>query len=178
MNETRKKIILNELKYWKKTKMLPEKYCDYLIALYSEGDGQEKKHQLPQPATLLFAFIGLIFVAVVIVNYFTELGGTLQIAFYLFCMLLLIGIIFFNQNNGNLRTATLLALAFILVLATVSMWKKLAPGNSFILYLGLIVNCLLWLFAGVKMRMLYFTLAGSFGILVVFFYICSFIGIV
>ena len=38
MNETRKKIIIQEIKYWKKSKLLPEKYCDFLLTLYSGGE--------------------------------------------------------------------------------------------------------------------------------------------
>ena len=37
MDPTRKKVILNEINFWKQNNMLPEHYCDYLIALYSEG---------------------------------------------------------------------------------------------------------------------------------------------
>ena len=42
MDPTRKKIILNEINFWKQNNMLPEHYCDYLIALYSEGENPEQ----------------------------------------------------------------------------------------------------------------------------------------
>ena len=39
MNESRKQIIINEIIYWKKNRMLPEHYCDFLLALYTKGNG-------------------------------------------------------------------------------------------------------------------------------------------
>ena len=44
MNIQRKKIVISEITYWKKSKLLPEHYCDFLISLYSNGyeiDGNE-----------------------------------------------------------------------------------------------------------------------------------------
>ncbi|MCS0823668.1 hypothetical protein NX029_06770 [Cytobacillus firmus] len=47
MDENRKKVIVNELLYWKKSRMLPDRYCDYLLALYTEGSQPKeiKKHK-------------------------------------------------------------------------------------------------------------------------------------
>lgn len=41
MNERRKKIILSEIKYWKKNHLLPDHYCDFLSMLYAEGEESE-----------------------------------------------------------------------------------------------------------------------------------------
>ncbi len=45
MDETRKQIIINEIEYWKEHHLLPEQYCDFLLALYTEGNGIEKKEK-------------------------------------------------------------------------------------------------------------------------------------
>ena len=37
--KVRKQIIINEIIYWKKNRMLPEHYCDFLLALYTKGNG-------------------------------------------------------------------------------------------------------------------------------------------
>ena len=39
MDENRKQIIIKEIGYWKNNKLLPEQYCDFLLALYTEGTG-------------------------------------------------------------------------------------------------------------------------------------------
>ncbi|WP_440898184.1 hypothetical protein ACS127_15190 [Amphibacillus sp. Q70] len=38
MNGQRKATIINEIKYWKENRLLPDEYCDYLLALYTEGE--------------------------------------------------------------------------------------------------------------------------------------------
>ncbi|MEK4065574.1 hypothetical protein [Peribacillus sp. FSL R5-0717] len=35
MDEMRKKIIIQEINSWKESRMLPEQYCNYLLALWS-----------------------------------------------------------------------------------------------------------------------------------------------
>lgn len=32
------KLIVNEIKHWRKNKLLPEQYCDFLLALYLQGE--------------------------------------------------------------------------------------------------------------------------------------------
>src|SRR5690625_4981818 len=38
MTDERLDIIIKEITYWKQNKLLPEHYCDYLLALYTKGD--------------------------------------------------------------------------------------------------------------------------------------------
>ena len=46
MDENRKQIIINEIIYWKKNRMLPEHYCDFLLALYTRRQWTAKiNHQ-------------------------------------------------------------------------------------------------------------------------------------
>ncbi|GEM00497.1 hypothetical protein SAMN05421839_10136 [Halolactibacillus halophilus] len=39
MDQQRKATIIHEIKYWKDNHLLPEHYCDFLLALYTEGTG-------------------------------------------------------------------------------------------------------------------------------------------
>ena len=43
MSNQRKQIILNEITFWKKNKLLPEQYCDFLMTLYTEGNNEDEK---------------------------------------------------------------------------------------------------------------------------------------
>ncbi|ARK29345.1 hypothetical protein [Halalkalibacter krulwichiae] len=45
MDKHRKEIIIREIQYWKKSKLLPDHYCDFLLTLYSEGE-QYKMSQI------------------------------------------------------------------------------------------------------------------------------------
>jgi uncharacterized membrane protein (DUF485 family) len=44
MNSQKKEVILNEISFWKKNKLLPEHYCDFLMTLYSEGQEVEENN--------------------------------------------------------------------------------------------------------------------------------------
>ncbi|MRG86619.1 hypothetical protein [Salinibacillus xinjiangensis] len=98
MQQDRKHVILNELQYWKKNRMLPDVYCDYLIALYSEGQGidHKKKKARPKRFSKLLMIVDLIFLLLLIpfsflIIHFTEINLGLQIG--LLILLLTIGII-------------------------------------------------------------------------------------
>ncbi len=39
MDQQRKATIIHEIKYWKDNHLLPPHYCDFLLALYTEGTG-------------------------------------------------------------------------------------------------------------------------------------------
>lgn len=39
MDQQRKATIIHEIKYWKDNHLLPAHYCDFLLALYTEGTG-------------------------------------------------------------------------------------------------------------------------------------------
>jgi len=103
MNETRKKIILNEILYWKQTGILPEKYCDYLLALYSEGDIElqtateflKKKGRF----FLIEILISLILITALIVNYFTEVKTAMQMSLFTFFICLLLGITYYQHQK-------------------------------------------------------------------------------
>lgn len=39
MEQERKETIIHEIKYWKENQLIPSHYCDFLLALYTEGTG-------------------------------------------------------------------------------------------------------------------------------------------
>lgn len=43
MVDDRKLIIIKEIKHWKRNQLLPNRYCDFLIALYTHGEGIDRK---------------------------------------------------------------------------------------------------------------------------------------
>ncbi|MFE7151514.1 hypothetical protein ACFVIJ_14145, partial [Heyndrickxia sporothermodurans] len=83
MDSSRKEVIINEIIYWKNHKMLPDHYCDYLLALYSEGelnneisDVNKRKHG-GKFGILLFILCLIVSVSLFVI-YFTELAFILQ----------------------------------------------------------------------------------------------------
>ncbi|KAB2338547.1 hypothetical protein F7731_03030 [Cytobacillus depressus] len=174
MNETRKKVIVNEIRNWRKNRLLPEHYCDYLLALYTEGNESidmkgpaSPKKRYRKNHYLFMLFIPLTFVLI----HFTELSITLQITFAI--LFVLIGIIFtlYFIRKGILLQIPLIVSAFILLLSSVEFISRLYPESLIGLYLGIVVNCLLWLFTGWKLKLHSFSISGILGIILIIIFI-------
>ncbi|RTR35301.1 hypothetical protein EKG37_05335 [Robertmurraya yapensis] len=163
MDENRKKVIVTEILYWKQNKMLPEQYCDYLLALYTEGNqpveqGKSKtklaKYNM-MPLLLIPVFVFLL--------YFTELSFDLQMG--LSSIILLSGVAFtvYFFKKGMAFQISLVITALLLLLFSVELIVHFFPEGVFILYIVLLGNCLLWLLAGKKFKLMYFHLSGYVG---------------
>ncbi|MDZ5470958.1 hypothetical protein SM124_04245 (plasmid) [Bacillus sp. 31A1R] len=169
MNEARKKIIVNEILYWKKSRMLPEHYCDYLLALYTEGNQPQEirneKGNARKSWHVLNYFLLMLIPASVFLIYFTELSIILQMA--LLSILILSGLVaaIYFSRKGNMYQLSLIVSALILLFSTVELTTKAFPDQIGFLYGALILNCLLWLFSGRKLRLLYFTISGYLGLI-------------
>ena len=111
MNEKRREIIVREIEYWKRSRLLPEQYCDYLLALYTEGEGG---HPHSRPARFAWMkwiriffilLICLLLPAGVLVIYFTELSFVLQILLLaVFVAICLIGLWTVSYTHLTLPT--------------------------------------------------------------------------
>ncbi|MFD6443288.1 hypothetical protein ACFWDG_26790, partial [Peribacillus sp. NPDC060186] len=80
MDETRKKIIIQEINSWKESRMIPEQYCNYLLALYCQGAPAYSDNTESNKKDILSGLIiGAFFVFIVFLNYFTEIPIRMQI---------------------------------------------------------------------------------------------------
>ena len=168
MNESRKQIIINEIIYWKKNRMLPEHYCDFLLALYTKGNGlqdQSQKSRLRKNILLLFILIPI----GIFLFYFTELSLTLQIVFGLFLIIIGILLTFYSAKRGMLFQIPLIMTAFLLLFVSVQITVIHTSDDSFMLYIVLAINCFIWIFTGLKLKQIYFTISGTAGLILLIF---------
>ncbi|MFF2481999.1 hypothetical protein [Paenibacillus sp. NPDC058071] len=42
MNEERRQTIVREIEYWRRSRLLPDQYCDFLLNLYADQDREQK----------------------------------------------------------------------------------------------------------------------------------------
>ena len=168
MNESRKQIIINEIIYWKKNRMLPEHYCDFLLALYTKGNGlqdQSQKSRLRKNILLLFIFIPI----GIFLFYFTELSLTLQIVFGFILIIMGILLTFYSAKRGMLFQIPLIMTAFLLLFVSVQITVIHTSDDSFMLYIVLAINCFIWIFTGLKLKQIYFTISGIAGLILLIF---------
>ena len=166
MDENRKKIIVKEILYWKDNRMLPEQYCDYLLALYTEGNQpQELKNEKSKYKWQLQNYLLLLLIPVfVFLLYFTELSFDLQMALLFISLIGLFTLTYYFFKKGFQFQISLFISALLLLLGTVELTVQVFPESPGILYAVLIVNCLTWLVVGKKLKLIYFLISGFLGI--------------
>ena len=165
MDHKRKETIINEIKIWKKSKLLPEHYCDFLLTLYTEGEGQGTEDSPKGYKQFFIALLLLVFVPItLLVIYFTEINFVLQMPIFIIFIIICIFSAFFLKNNF-LKHVALIVAALIFLLISLESSEYFFPNNQNFLLGTVFFNCLIWVAAGIKMGKIYFLIAGILGML-------------
>ncbi|OQP05829.1 hypothetical protein B1690_12065 [Geobacillus sp. 46C-IIa] len=160
MNRRRRETIIREIEYWKRSRLLPEQYCDFLLALYTEGDGRPRSR--PRPG-LLAGGLCLLLPATALAIYFTELSFVLQtllLSLFLAACLLLV---WRWREERQLLHFPLIGSAWLLLVETVAASSHYFPGQTGALTVTVLANCAVWLAIGRLFRLRYFFLAAVVG---------------
>ncbi|KMJ60161.1 hypothetical protein AB685_04850 [Bacillus sp. LL01] len=161
MNKQRKQTIVQEIEYWKKNRMLPEQYCDYLMALYTEGEGVDQpEKQKKKIFFILYAcLIPLLIPITFLVIYFTEMPDHLQMVLVTFFILLsLIGYFTFRREHFLIHIPVIASALLILILSI-----KLLETDTFQLPATFIIitfQALIWFILGYLKRWYYLNIAA------------------
>lgn len=176
MTNPRKKIILNEILFWKQNKLLPEHYCDFLATLYAEGADLEelnpvhhKQAILPsEKRKLVFLIVGICIAMIALLfMYFT-------ITSLMLILTVIVGIaaltLFFTafrvaRRNDLLAPIFHLIAAVLLFSMTIRIYTTYFNGDNIALFCLIAANCGVWLWSGIKMKLFYFTVSGVLGLL-------------
>lgn len=161
--DNRKEIIIKEIQYWRENKLLPEQYCNFLLALYTEGDSSQNRPSNQSRQGLVFVLSFLIFLGAV-VTYFTELSFSLQTSLY--ALILLSQFVLTNHSRRKLNftfpLTVLLLVALFVTVDTVTYWLR---GNNVALMTAVLFNCCIWYIVGKRLRLIYFKAASILGII-------------
>ncbi len=159
MNLEKREIILREIQYWRRSKVLPEQYCDFLTNLYN--DETEVKDSNPislrnlQQGSIkiwLFGF-GIISLIFLISLYFSVFPWPLQLATALCVLIVCYGYSAVYRDRNNMISLVLAGVGSVLTLGF-GLWlialHDLDPGFWRPL---LIAGCgLLWIVLGFLLR--------------------------
>lgn len=173
----KKDIIIKEIKYWKSHKLLPEQYCDFLLTLYSQGEMEETKEtksKLSIIKKVAYHFLIYFLVAQVpitfLVIYFTEMSFVLQMGMVIMFILISIGVAFYMYKQEQpLIHLPIITSSLLLFVASVHFVGE-AFSNNISMLGTIIMNCLVWLFIGYKMRVNYLIIAGGIGAIISIIY--------
>ncbi|MEK5038872.1 hypothetical protein [Sporosarcina sp. FSL K6-3457] len=176
MNQQRKRIIISEIKYWKHNKLLPAHYCDFLITLYAqgeEGNQQEVKISesilVKEKKTLNRTILLLALLAIVVSGgmfVITQYPGLTMASVAGLIVVFLLSTLRKNANQA-LAPFVYIIVSFMLLIMSLKLWFVFFDGHTMLLLGLLMLNCSLWLFAGRLLKLLYFTISGTAGLLLI-----------
>ena len=181
MTNPRKKIILNEILFWKQNKLLPEHYCDFLATLYNEGQDEVSEEEAKAKQAILAQEKKrntIITTALMIGTVLTFIGMFIFTTFsWVFTMLGIIvtTLLFVRASVVQMRAPSLAILyhivaALLVFSLTVSLAITYFPHHNMVLISVLIGNSILWLVVGLKRKLVYFTISGICACVVVIAY--------
>lgn len=165
MDQNRKKIIIEEIRYWKEHKLLPETYCNFLLTLYTQGNTdidnemkEDKKDKLPYyllwyvANTLLLLIPLLFFVTNKVVFLELLIGGLAIVIAYMFHRK-------YKKHPKLAPSYSILILFSLFFLATVSIGDEYVK-NNLLIYGWTLLNSVIWIIVGKKSRYLSLQIAG------------------
>lgn len=169
----KQKIIVIEIRKWRESKLLPEKYCDFLISLYTEGnapvaDSEPAKAFFPTVKKMLITIglILLLLVLLIFLLYFTQIPPVFQVGSLALVMIFSVAAAFFYQNKDRMYTHVYIILAaFMSFILTVVGTDLFFDNERMILGGAIIVLCLLWILAGWRLRLPYLWISGLSGVI-------------
>jgi len=178
MSNQRTKTIINEIHYWKEHNLLPDVFCDFLLALYTEGEGDTLDKQINPEHPERFhvsSFVQLIMTTMtlilsIVVAYNNEINSFLQ--FILLVGLLLLCFWMYILLKNRLLSQIALIILLIMVL-NISIYVIQHFFNSlWMLNTTVLLNFVVWLSIGYRQSEKYLRLLGVLGLVLTIGYMC------
>ncbi|WP_079479639.1 hypothetical protein [Halobacillus salinus] len=181
MAEERKQTIVNEIRYWKKNRLLPKEYCDFLLALYTEGEGKEtlenetvsKKNKRIPWNILMMTFTLFLLPLSFLVIYFTEMDMIMQTG--LLSSFVALSIVYsrrLKKKSSDQFHIPLIISILISLLLSVSLVHEQVP-NNWSVYVVITIHCAIWAVIGRRLKLPYLLISSCIGIIVLLVIIVS-----
>jgi hypothetical protein len=169
----KRKIIIKEIENWRRSKVLPEHYCDFLMNLYQDDEVKTTSWNTVSKTSIrnshwkLWLLIGVILTAVcVIVFNFNLFPIPMQIGISTFFILLcyLLGILKLHKNKSI--SYMFLGTASIFLLFIGQHLMKLHGVEDALWVLGYLVLCsIIWIVIGIILKLGLFQFCGWTGLI-------------
>ncbi|WP_066192929.1 hypothetical protein [Gracilibacillus timonensis] len=162
MKAERKQVIISEIHYWKSHQILPAHYCDFLLALYSEGEGADEQMPRPSPYYLFFYVLHTLLLLVPILLFTLSEHMMLQIAGN--CVVLIIALLAIKlfHRHPYLRESYAVMIFFVYFLLFTALVLFQYLPNWMILYSWIFLNSASWVVCGWWRKQFFLQVAGVF----------------
>jgi len=182
MNQERRQVIVSEILHWRRSKLLPDQYCDFLLNLYADEEETTLIQQQQQSAVgkavatiqkatglQWFLTLGIFTLISILVFYFSRFPTTLQIS------VVALGTIVMLWGGARIRKRSestgiaCIGLAMLLLLGGGLYIMDLHEWEDMIWKILLLSACsLLWIICGIKMNIPMLHLSGWLAALLVY----------
>lgn len=177
LDEDKRKWVVREIESWRRAKMLPEQYCDFLLNLYLDdltvrpkSAAGEKLRQIGQaPGKQWLYAVGIFSLICLVVLHFSAFPLALQIAVAVVGTGVLVGLGSRYREPLPARGLTLLSAGMLLLPAAgtailhVHGWTE-GPG----LFVMLLASALIWIVCGIAERFAVLHWLGWMGIIALY----------
>ncbi len=169
----KKEIIIREIQQWKQSRLLPGEYCDFLLALYSQGEGIDepaKPYMSLKLVILLFCDILMLPLTYLVIN-FTEFPDRLQIFLAIIFLLISFALyrVFSKIDVIKIPLAKLITLGMLLLI-TIEL-AQLLTKNHWVTAIVISLQLAGWLITGYKQKDKYLFGAGMIGTIMIIYYV-------
>lgn len=172
--DEKKKIIIKEIGHWRRSRLLPEQYCDFLLNLYQDEDHSEQSSWNTDSKTLirnshwkfwlLFGVISAV-VSFVVFN-FNSFPLQMQIALSALIIFIcyFLGFLYLNKRKNIAYLCFGLGSFILLIIGEYII--KLQQVNDILWTLGYVVACsIVWIVLGIVTQMGVFQFCGWVGLI-------------
>ena len=166
---------MKEINYWKKTRLLPANHCDFLLALYTNGEGAKNPAAVRGSNIFIFLLQLLILIVLVpfsfIVIYFTKFSIILQTSILIFLLMFaFISYLLMARRGNSLKILALSVLLMLLLICSVFF------GDQFLNYsltnkVVIMLNTVGWIVYASFKQIRYLKILGYLSLLGVIIYI-------
>jgi hypothetical protein len=174
MDMEKKAIIVKEIEQWRRSKLLPEHYCDFLLNLYA-AEAPDKSHSwLGQSSSLLrnsswkgwlVACAAICLILLIGLN-FTSFGISLQIGIAVLTLLICYGFAFRMRAAHPLLPNVLVGFGSLFLLVIGIYLMKLNDISEPAIYAGYVAGTsAVWLLTGLTGRLPVFHFSGWMGLI-------------
>ncbi|GAB2573182.1 hypothetical protein [Gracilibacillus alcaliphilus] len=161
MKQDRKQIIISEIQHWKENQVLPEQYCDFLLALYSQGEEPTEKES---PYYLFFYFFNAILLFIPIILFATVQSIMVLAAGCAAALAVSFLFIRFFRRYEVLRETYAVMIFFLILALTCVLVMHYYSVSWQVVYGFVFVNSLAWILFG-KWKQQYFLKWAGFLVL-------------
>lgn len=169
MDPKRKQIILSEIEYWRRNKLIPEHYCLFLLNLYREGDAIEEEGTPVHKISFWQALSGILIASGLCLSgvFFTSVSPIVRFSLSLIALISLYILTAWLKKRDSYWHHLSLSVASVLLLF-VTCWFMASHVQQTSLLLLICGVLFLWLISGVAFRSYYLSGSGLVGLLLSF----------